>query len=304
MNETEKSKEILNEDSINIAVKIGGNVLKNANYLIWFIFYFASSLIIFYLILKSPQEIIQSKLIDFIITMYFKDKLITVTTLIGLAGALTLLIGHISSENEEKIIGREGKLLSGIAFWHRNFLITFSSLILIIVFTKSYYNTFNYQELIILFIIIIIFFLLSAHFTDHVNDIYDWDTLENNKTKIYIDIYFGISAFYFIFFFYIFSLQYVKTLIFNLLNLWILFMSIVLFSNIRYPRTKRVIVKYSDNKEEYAHLVRIENGFARLITKNSGSKQINLGEIKEMNYDIKYIENFRRLEKKEQTPSP
>jgi len=40
--------------------------------------------------------------------------------------------------------------------------------------------------------------------------------------------------------------------------------------------------------------VRIEDGFARIITKYCGSKQINLNEIKSMNYDKKYIENFKR----------
>ena len=141
--------------------------------------------------------------------------------------------------------------------------------------------------------------MIGKHFKDYIIDVYDWNTLENNEYKIYIDIFFGISAFGVIFFLYIYSLQFVETLIFNLLNFWIFFLSIILLASFKYPRTKRVIVKYTDNEKEYAHLVRIEDGFARIITNKFSSKQINLNEIKEINYDGKYIEKFKRLEKTE-----
>lgn len=291
MNGTENSDEILNEDSIKKYKEIISYLSKNKKYPLLLILYIISIPVLLFLIINSFQEIINSKLIDFIITTYYKEKLITVTTLIGLTGALTLLIGYISSENEERAISREGKLLSGIVFWHENFFkITFSSLILIIVF--AYYK--NYQELFILFILIIIFFLMWLHFTDYLTNAYNWDTLESNEYKIYLNCNFVAFAFNVGFFFYIYSLQYVETVIFNLLNLWILFICTIILASLKYPRTERIIVKYSDNKEEYAHLVRIENGFARLITKESASKKINLTEIKEINYDINYIENFRK----------
>jgi len=124
--------------------------------------------------------------------------------------------------------------------------------------------------------------------------VYDWDILENKEYIIYIDIFFGISACEVGFLIYIYSLQFVETLVFNILNSWILFISIILLASFKYPRTKKIIIKYSNNKEEYAYLVRIEDGFARIITKYCGSKQINLNEIKSMNYDKKYIENFKR----------
>jgi hypothetical protein len=274
-------------------------VLKNKTYSILFVFYTVSYLILLYLIIISIQEIINSKLINMIITFYFKDKLIMLTTLMGLIGAFTILIGYISSENEERIIGKEGKLLLGLTFWHKNFLTKIGILILIIVFTKTYYGTFNYQELIILLLLLILLNLVGKHFKDHIIDIYDWNTLENNEYKIYVDISLGISAFEVGFFLYIYSLQFVRTLVFNIVNFWIFFLSIILLALFKYPRTKRVIVKYTNNKKEYAYLVRIEDGFARIITNKCKSKQINLNEINEINYDIKHIENFRRFEKKE-----
>ncbi len=276
------------DDSLN---EILSYILENKRYLILLVFYLLSYPLLLFLILNSFQEILNSKLIEFIITMYYKDKLITVTSLIGLVGALTLLIGYISSENGEKAISREGKLLSGIVFWHNHiFKITFSSIILIIVF--AYLK--NYQELFILIILIIISFLMWSHFTAYLTNAYNWDSLENNEYKIDLNGNFVALAFNVGFFFYIYSLQYVETVIFNLLNIWILFICTIILASVKYPRTERIIVKYSDNKEEYAHLVRIENGFARLITKESASKKINLTEIKEINYDINYIENFRK----------
>ncbi len=73
-----------------------------------------------------------------------------------------------------------------------------------------------------------------------------------------------------------------------------LFINVIFLASFKYPRTQKIIVKYSNDKEEYAHLVRMENGFARIITKESLSKQINLNEIRELNYDNKYIENFKK----------
>lgn len=212
----------------------------------------------------------------------------------GLVGALTILIGYISSENDERIIGREGKLWLGLTFWHRNFLTNASSIILIIIFTKTYYGTLNYFEVIIFLLLIVILNIIGIHFLHHVMDAYDWDILENKEYKIYLDNFFGVSSFGVGFLLYIYSLQFVETLVFNILNSWILFLSIVFLASFKYPRTKKIIVKYSNNKEEYAHLVRIEDGFARIITKYCESKQINLNEIKCMNYDKKYIENFKR----------
>ena len=122
---------------------LGNFVLKNKTYLFFFVFYTVTYLILLYLIIVSTQEIIKSNLINIIITFYFKDKLVALTTLIGLIGAFTILIGYISSENEERIIGKEGKLFLGLTFWHRNFLTKVGILILIIAFTKTYYDTFN-----------------------------------------------------------------------------------------------------------------------------------------------------------------
>jgi len=246
------------------------------------------------LIFISSNEIIKSKLILLFSNFYSQDGFIAITTLIGLVGALTILIGYISSENDERIIGREGKLWLGLTFWHRNFLTKASSLILIIIFTRIYYGTLNYHELIILILLIIILYFIGRHFNNHLMGVYDWDILENKEYIIYIDIFFGISACEVGFLIYIYSLQFVETLVFNILNSWILFISIILLASFKYPRTKKIIIKYSNNKEEYAYLVRIEDGFARIITKYCGSKQINLNEIKSMNYDKKYIENFKR----------
>lgn len=293
MNEIEKSENNLVEITKKI-FEIVAFTLNNKIYLLQFVVYIISYIILLYLIFISSQEIINSKLINFIINFYFQDRFIAITTLVGLAGALTILIGYILSENDEKIIGQEGKLWSGLTFWHRNFLANASGLILIIIFTKTYYGTLNYYEVIIFILLIIISKLIGKHFEHHLTDVYDWDILENKQYKIYVDMFFGISTFGVGFLIYIYSLQFVETLVFNILNSWILFLNIVLLASFKYPRTKKIVVKYFDNKEEYVHLVRIENGFARLITKYCESKQINLSEIKEMNYDKDYIENFRR----------
>jgi hypothetical protein len=274
MDEVQKPDDKLTEEIFNKTFGLVGYLFKNTKYLLLLILYMVLSLIFLFLIITSSQEIMSSKLISFIITMYFKDKLLITTTLIGLGSALTLLIGHISSENEEKVIGREGKLLSGLTFWNRNFLTSVSGLILITVFAKTYYKTFNYQELLTSIILITITTLLWTHFTDHLNNVYDWNTLENNEHKIFFDIILGGFAFNIGFFFYIYSLPYVETWVFNVFNLWMLFINVIFFASFKYPRTQKIIVKYSDDREEYAHLVRIENGFARIITKESLSKQI------------------------------
>ena len=289
MNGIEKSKQTIEK-----IFEIKDAILKNKIYLLQFIIYSISNLILLYLIFISSKEIIKSKLITLFLDFYFQDGFIAITTLIGLVGALTILIGHILSENEERIIGREGKLWSGLTFWHRNFLTNASSLILIIIFTKTYYGTLNYFEVIIFILLIIVLNITWVHFIHHVTDAYDWDILENKEYKIHLDKFFGVSSFGVGFLLYIYSLQFVETLVFNILNIWILFLSIIFLASFKYPRTKKIILKYLNNEEEYAHLVRIEDGFARIITKYCGSKQINLNEIKSMNYDNKYIENFKR----------
>lgn len=301
MDEIEKSSGILSEKTINeVSNKVfdlASHITKNKKYLLLSSFYIVSPLILLYLIVISSQEIMKSKVIDFIISMYLKDKILTVTSIIGFAGALTLLIGHIVSENEEKNAGKEGKLLSGLVFFH-NRIITISSLIIIVVFTKAYYDSFRYTELIILFLLIILFSALWIHFHNHLNDVYNWNVIENNDYRVFINIFFGASAFNLLFFVYIYSLKYVETLVFNLLNLWLLFLATAIVASFKYPRTKRIVIKYSNDKEEYAHLVRIEDGFARIITKDCESKQVNQSEIKDINYDMKYIEHFSQLEKK------
>ena len=109
MNEMEKSDNDI--EQIKKIFEIGNYVLKNKIYLFLFILYTVSFLILLYLILLSTQEIINSKLINIFINLYINDKLIALTTFLGLIGALTILIGYISSENEEKIIDKEGKLI-------------------------------------------------------------------------------------------------------------------------------------------------------------------------------------------------
>ncbi len=304
MDEIEKSSDILSEKTINeVSNKVfdlASHITKNKKYLLLSGFYTMSSLILLYSIVISSQEIMESKLIDFIISMYFNDKFITVSSLVGFAGALTLLIGHIVSENEEKNSGKEGKLLSGLVFFH-NKLLTISSLIIIVVFTKAYYHSVKYTELIILSLLIILFYALWMHFHNHLNDVYNWNMIESKDYRIFFNIFFGASAFNLLFFVYIYSLKYVETLVFNLLNLWLLFLATTVIASFKYPRTKRIVIKYSDNREEYAHLVRIEDGFARIIIKDCVSKQINISDINEINYDIKYIENFTKLETNKQT---
>lgn len=293
MDEIEKSEKNSLNEYIKKIFEIANFTFNNKIYLFPLIIYTIFSIILFYLVIISTQEIINFKLINLILNFYFKDRFFALTTLIGLVGALTILIGYISSENDEKISGQEGKLWLGLVFWHRNFLTKAGILILIIIFTRTYYGFLNYHELFILFLLIIIFYLAGRHFKNYSIDVYDWNTLETIENKIYLDIFFGISAFDIGFFFYIYSLQFVETYVFIFLNSWILFLIIILLASFKFPRTKRIIIKYVDNKEEYAHLVRIESGFARIITKNCGSKQINLSEIKCMNYDAKYIENFK-----------
>lgn len=274
-----------------IIKKFEGYILKNK---ISLLFYAVLYFFLLYLIINFTQEIINSRLITFIISMYFKDKLATASIFIGLVGALILILGHISSDNEEKISEREGKLLSGAAFL-QNKIANAGGLILLVLFYIAYYKIFNWIEFGIFFLLyFVIFGIIGLHFMIHLNQIYDWDTIENKADKISLNIYLGGMAFQIGLLFYIYSLQYVTTIIFNVLNIWILFFGLMFSASFKYSRTKKIVVKYFDNKEEYAHLVRIENGFARLITKNCGSKQINLSEIKEMNYDTKYIENFRK----------
>ena len=271
-------------------------VVKNFvfNRMIYFyIIYLLLIIILLYMIIISTQDIIDSKLITFIINTYAKEKVLTVSTIVGLGGAFTLLIGHISSENEENIFEKQGKLFSGIVFLHKN-LIKISTLILVVFFTITYYGTIEYLEYVIFSILFILFYIILLHFMVHLHSSYDWKTLENKELEISFNKSLAGFAFNLVFLFYIFSLQYVQTLTFIFLNFWILFMSTLFFASLKFPRTKRVIIQYLDNKEEYVHLVRIENGFARLITKNCISKQINLSEIKQINYDNNYIEDFRQ----------
>ncbi len=194
MNEIEKSTENLIEESINKILRIKDDILKDKTYLYIFIIYTVLNLIFIFLTIISFQKIVSSMLVDFIITMYFKDKLLTTTTLIGLGSALTLLIGHISSENEERVVGNEGKLLSGIGFWHR-FLTSGGGLILIIVFVNTYYRGLNYQGLLISFILMTITTLLWIHFDNHLRHVYDWNTLENKEHRIFLDIILGGGCF-------------------------------------------------------------------------------------------------------------
>ncbi len=139
MNQIEKSNNDLTEQAKKI-FELGTIILRNKIYLLQFIVYTILSLILLYLIYISSQEIIKSEMINFIKNFYFQYGFIAITTLIGLVGALTILIGYISSENNERTIDREGKLWHGLTFWHRNFLTKASSLILIIIFTKTYYG--------------------------------------------------------------------------------------------------------------------------------------------------------------------
>jgi hypothetical protein len=273
------------------------NLFEDKTYLftysLIFIIYTVLNIILLYLTIISFQKIISSTLVDLIISMYFKDKLLTTTALIGLGSALTLLIGYISSENEEKVNGKEGKLLSGIGFWHR-FLTSGCGLILIIAFANTYYKGLDYHGLLISIILIAITTLLWIHFKDYLRHVYDWNTLENKNHRIFLDIILGGVVFNIGFFFYIYSLQDVQTLVYNIFNLWLLFINVIFLVSFKYPRTQKIIIKYSNNREEYAHLVRMENGFVRIITKESISKQINLNEVKQLNYDNKYIENFKK----------
>lgn len=256
------------------------------------IIYSILTIILLFKIIESPQKIIESRLISFIIVMYIKEKFY-MTTLIGFAGAFTLLIGHLSSENKEDITEKEGKLVSGIYFLHNN-LLKISTLALLVVFTIKYYNNTPWYEFYVFIGLWVVFSIIWIHWAVNTYSSYNWKTLENDESGINFNKILSTFAFNLVFIFYIFTLPYIKTLTFNFLNMWMLFMSLLVFASLKYPRTKRVIIQYLDNKEEYAHIVRIENGFARLITKNCASKQVNLSEIKRINYDNDYIEDFRQ----------
>lgn len=281
----------------NIIIEGVSFLSSNRTYFLQSIFYLISPIFLLYLIFTSSQEIIDSKLVKFVINFYLNDKPIALTTLLGFVGVITILIGYISSENDENITNREGKLWLGIIFWHRNFLMKASSLILILIFAKTYYGTLNYDELVISLLLIATVVLMVKHLKHNLIGLYDWDALENKEYKIHLDIFFGISTFEIGFLLYIYSLKFFVTSVFIILNSWMVLFCLILLATFKSSRTSKIIVKYTDNKEEYAYLVRIEDGFVRLITKTNKSKQINLSEIKEMNYDRNYIENFRQLEK-------
>ena len=292
MGEIEKSEELL--EGVSFA-------LNNRIYLFQLIFYTFSPIFLFYLIFTSSQEIIHSKLIKFIINFYLIDKPFALTTFAGFVGVVTILIGYLSSENGENRTDREGKLWFGIVFWHRNFLMNVTILILILIFAKTYYGTLNNNELVISFLLIIVVVLMIKHLKHNLKGLYNWDTLENKGYKIHFDLFFGISTFEIGLLLYIYYLKFFVTSVFIILNSWMVFFCLTLLASFKSSRTDKTIVKYTDNKEECAYLVRIRDGFVWLITKTNKLKQINLSEIKEMNYDRNYIENFQQLEKNTST---
>lgn len=215
----------------------------------------------------------------FIKTLYSKNELGTITLFLGMFGILTLIIGYVMTSNQESTSEKENKYIAGYAFWNNtivNLIITVM-MIFLIFFRPTIFLLF-----LIFFINVAFLYLL---FLTNIKNRYDWEILSNKPSALTEDLIFATLSFITGILLLLLIIGYVTNPWLILLTLWYFFQMLLFYASFSYSKPKKVKIYFNSEKVEEVYLVRIENGFARVITKDIPSRQININEIKFIDYE-------------------